>query len=137
MLIHVLYQTSNGARLATILNPVIKSVSFLCRSLFGGSSRVRTVWTNLVMNRKLGSVISRNRPAASIPVSTPWAGKESMSVKRDVMSLNEFKTTVTVARCLPLLLTKHSIVVIAEFELYYIYTYKCSFYFRTVFNTCK
>ena len=35
----------------------------------------------------------------------------------------------------PELLTKHSIVVIAEFELYYIDTYICSFYFRTVFDT--
>ena len=30
---------------------------------------------------------------------------------------------------------EHSIVVIAEFELYYIYTYILYFYFRTVFNT--
>ena len=32
----------------------------------------------------------------------------------------------------PKLLTKHSIVVIAEFDLYYIYTYICYCYFRTV-----
>ena len=35
----------------------------------------------------------------------------------------------------PKLLTKHSVVVIAEFQLYYMYTYIFSIYFTTVFNT--